>query len=190
MDFTEKKKMLEETAELIKLFPENLQEKVFDFVIFNGIKTSDCVETATVVEENEPLPNVETPKTRKSNSQKKASNKNMPQIVKDLNLRPADKQTLQDFYNVKNPSGNIYSTAVMVYYLQNVLECAEITIDHIFTCYRELGIKIPGNLDQNLRDCASSKYGYIAFVEGKCSMSVQGINLVEQDLPKKSKKAS
>ena len=189
MDFAEEKKMLEETAELIKLFPENLQEKVFDFVVSNEIITSGWVETEASVEENETSPNVETPKIRKSNSPKKASNKNIPQIVKDLNLRPVDKQSLQDFYNSKNPIGNIYSTAVMVYYLQNVLECNKITINHIFTCYRELGIKIPGNLDQNLRDCASSKYGYIVFTEGKCSMSVQGINLVEQDLPKKNKKA-
>lgn len=188
MEFIEKKKMLEETAELIKLFPANLQEKVFDFIIYNRIKVPNFVEEE-LVEENETPQNVETPKIHKTNTQKKASNKTMPQIIKDLNLRPTDKQTLQNFYNAKNPSGNIQSTAVMVYYLETILECTGITANHIFTCYRELGIKIPGNLDQNLRDCASSKYGYIVFIEGKCSLSVRGTNFVEQDLPKKAKKA-
>lgn len=184
MDFTEKKKMLEETAELIKLFPEPLQEKVFDFLILDKIKLS----APTIEERIEPtdvLPNVEVPKPRKTVTQKKATSKAMPQIVKDLNLRPNGKQSLQEFFSSKNPNGNIQSTVVMVYYLQTSLECAEITANHVFTCYRELGIKIPGNLDQNLRDCASSKYGYIVFAEGKCSLSVRGTNFVEQDLPKK-----
>ena len=188
MDFTEKKKMLEETAELIKLFPESLQEKVFDFLILDKIKLS----APTIEERIEPtdvLPNVEAPKPRKTVAQKKATSKAMPQIIKDLNLRPNGKQSLQEIFSRKNPNGNIQSTAVMVYYLQTILECVEITANHVFSCYRELGIKIPGNLDQNLRDCASSKYGYIVFAEGKCSMSVRGTNFVEQDLPKKAKKA-
>lgn len=188
MEFEEKKKMLQEAAQLIKLFPEPLQEKVFDFLIFDKIKVSaPSIEEST--EPTEVLPNTEVPKPRKTVSQKKTTSKAMPQMVSDLNLRPDGKITLREFFNSKNPSGNIQSTAVMVYYLQQILGCQEIMASHVFTCYREVEAKIPGNLDQNLRDCASSKYGYIVFTEGKCSMSVRGVNFVEQDLPKKVKKA-
>lgn len=188
MEFTEKKKMLEETAEVIKLFPENLQEKVFDFLILDKITISTPpIEETT--DKSSAMINSDAQKSTKAVTQKKTASKSMPQIVKDLNLRPNGKQSLQEFFTIKNPSNNIQSTAVMVYYLQQILECQEITVSHIFTCYRELGTKIPGNLDQNLRDCASSKYGYINFTDGKCSISVQGLNLVEQDLPQKTKKA-
>lgn len=186
MDFAEKKKLLEETAELIKLFPESLQERVFNFLMFDEIQTSKS-DVFEQVEQPEPSLNSENIKPRKNVSQKKSSAKALPQIVKDLNLRPTDKETLQEFYSAKEPTGNIQTTAVIVYYLQEILMCPEITASHIFTCYRDLHIKIPGNLDQNIRDCASSKYGYISLSDGKCSMSVHGTNFVEQDLPKKIK---
>jgi hypothetical protein len=43
-------------------------------------------------------------------------------------------------------------------------------------------------LNQNLRDCASNRYGYIDFTNNLLKTSVRGINFVEQDLPKAKKK--
>jgi hypothetical protein len=192
MNFEAKKKMLEDVSELIRSFPETLQEKAFDFLIADiPVSPTTKQNSSADIDENEINSDGNIPvKARKQPSTKKMVGKAQPQIDKGLNLRPTDKTTLSDFFNEKLPSGNIQTTAVMVYYLQEILKLQEITSSQILTCYREpsLSLKIPGNLEQNLRDCSSSQYGYIDFTKGKCTMSVQGINFVEHDLPKKAKK--
>lgn len=57
----------------------------------------------------------------------------------------------------------------------------------IYTCYKELPVKVPENIIQNLRDTSSSRYGYIDFKDGLCSITVRGENLVEKDLPEVKK---
>ena len=91
--------------------------------------------------------------------------------------------SLADFINEKRPEGNIQTSAVMTYYLEKILNLEEINPDHIFTCYMELNKKIPAVIIQNLRDCSSSRYGYIDFVNGKITITVKGLNFVNQDLP-------
>lgn len=88
----------------------------------------------------------------------------------------------------KQPSTNIQRTTVFVYYLQYKLNIPNITIDHVFTCYKEMGIREPENLVQNISDTASSRYGYIDRQGGKLTMSVKGRNFVEHDLPEKEGK--
>lgn len=120
------------------------------------------------------------PKSRKKNSTKQF------QILKDLDLsgKGVDK-SLKDFVGEKKPKSNIEKTTVFIYYLQNILQISDITMDHVFTCYKDTGFKYPENLPQNLNDTSSSRYGYIEITGGKYKMSIPGTNFVEHDLPKK-----
>ena len=108
------------------------------------------------------------------------------QLLKDLDLseRNGANVSLKDFVAEKNPSSNVQKTAVFVYYLQNKLNIEEITIDHIFTCYKSMSFRMPNNLKQNLTDTCSSKYGYISRKDGKYTMTVVGANYVEFDMNK------
>lgn len=119
-------------------------------------------------------------------SKNKKRNIKQPQLVKDLDLSGKDvDMSLKDFVAEKNPNTNIERTTVFVYYLQYILELQEITIDHVFSCYKDIGAKLPKNLQGNLNDTASSRYGYIEADNGSYTVSIVGLNLVEHDLPKK-----
>jgi len=119
---------------------------------------------------------------------KRKNNSKQPQLVKNLDLKnKKNEKSLIEFMNEKKPKDNIGRTTVFIYYLQNILQISDITIDHVFTCYREAGVKIPNNLQQNLFDIASKRYGYIETKDSKFTLSTIGINYVEHELPKKVK---
>lgn len=118
------------------------------------------------------------------NKSKKKSNVISPQLLKNLNLISKEGVTLQQFIDQKKPKSNVEKTTVFVYFLQNYLNETEITIDHIFTCYKSItSYKIPENLQQNLTDTVGSRYGYLDKKDGKYTISTRGINFVEHDLP-------
>lgn len=117
---------------------------------------------------------------------RKKNNTRQPQLVKDLDLSGTGvEKSFKDFIDEKQPKSNIEKTTIFIYYLQNFLKIDGITIDHVFTCYKNSGGKLPINLQSNLNDTSSSKYGYIETVGGKYRMSIAGINYVEHNLPKK-----
>ena len=171
----------------------NLVYKVFSDIRENGIGELGNAETPkstnkilvadeTVEKHNEPTAAVTSSvaKFRKKVAQSTG------QLLKDLDLsgRSANGQSLKDFVADKTPSSNIQKTAVFVYYLQHILKVEEVSIDHIFTCYKTLGYRMPINLQQNLSDTCSSRYGYISRTDGKYSMTVVGNNYVEFDMNK------
>ena len=117
---------------------------------------------------------------------KKKSNQRQPQLIKDLDLSGKGViKSLKDFVSEKKPATNIERTAVFIYYMQNILNLSEITVDHVFSCYKNIGVRLPQNLPQNLNDTASSRYGFIEVDNGKYTVSILGINLIEHDLPRK-----
>ena len=115
------------------------------------------------------------------------SSKESYQMNKDLNLLPNDRETFQQFYEKKEPKTGIEVNTVAVYYLEKVLEKQEITIEDIYTCYKNVNARIPKALKQSLNDTSSSKYGYINAVNNYYTVSTVGENFVEFDLPKKKK---
>lgn len=106
------------------------------------------------------------------------------QLLKDLDLsgKGTIDQSLKNFVAKKNPKTNIQKTTVFLYYLQHILNIEEITIDHIFTCYKNMGYRMPNNLPQNLNDVCGSRYGYANRTDGKLSMTVIGDNYIEHDI--------
>ena len=118
------------------------------------------------------------------NKTKKVSKVKQFQLIKDLDLSTtASRKGLKDFVNEANPTSNINITTTIIYYMQQIYEyVGDINGDIIFTCWRELGSKIPNNLTGNLRDICSSKYGYANVENGNYSITTRGINLVEHTL--------
>lgn len=86
----------------------------------------------------------------------------------------------QQLYNYGKSKPKI--NLLFVYYLANILAIDNITQDHIFTCYRQIGISIPNNLYQCLADTIHKK-GWIENISN-LSVTVQGINEVERNLKK------
>ncbi len=129
------------------------------------------------------------PKKKKEIPQKrKATPKNSnPKMVNDLDLSGRDCGTsLKDFYNQYKVKSNLEKNLMFLYYLKNIMNEEKIGINHIFTCYRNIdGVKIPGNLEQSIRDTRTSK-SWIDYKRiNELSITVHGINFIEHDIKKK-----
>lgn len=111
-------------------------------------------------------------------------------LVKDLNLRGDDKGvgSLKDFYAKKRPSSAMEMTTVFVYYLCSVLKINNVGLDHVYTCYKEVGQKVPAALRQNLLDTAHRKGTIDTSSLDNVTLTTRGENMVELDLPPKEKK--
>jgi hypothetical protein len=105
-------------------------------------------------------------------------------IVKSLNLHPDGKESLKDFVAQKKPKTQEEHVAVYIYYLKNVLEEANVGFSHIYTCFKETGERMPGDLPQTCRNAASKK-GWIDTADANdLKRTTRGDNLVAKDLPR------
>ena len=124
---------------------------------------------------------------KKESTPKRNVLKSNTKMVKDLDLSGRDcKSSLKDFYAQYKVKSNFEKNLIFLYYLKNVMNEEEVGIDHIFTCYRNLnGIKIPGNLEQSIRDTRTKK-SWIDYKKIEdLSLTVHGINYVEHDIKKR-----
>lgn len=177
-------------------FIEKEREVFFDFLPYaNNAMTnlqdniSDAISLTEPVNPilTEGFKNIEIAEVKKkksSNSKKVSGGKDSFQLNKSLNLRASGKETLAEFCSKNNVKSNIEFNTLIVYYLQHILNLDQISINEVYTCYKEIGRKIPGNLKQSLSDTNSSKYGYLNTSNGYFTVSVAGENLVEFDLKK------
>ena len=146
-----------------------------------GIVNQESNE-AYKIERNTKKEAISTPKK----NQTKVTRPHQFQLIKNLDLASTKTRLgLKEFVNSINPTSNINITTTILYYMQNVYRYHEgITKDIIFTCWRELGLKLPSNLTANLRDICCSKYGYANVFKGIYSITTRGINFVEHKLMK------
>ena len=105
-------------------------------------------------------------------------------IVKALNLHPDGKESLKTFVAKKKPKSQEEHIAVYIFYLKSVIEEPAVGFDHIFTCFKETGVRMPGDLPQTCRNAASKK-GWIDTADANdLKQTTRGYNLVEKDLPR------
>tara|TARA_R110002020_G_scaffold103875_2_gene243456 strand:- start:2824 stop:3420 length:597 start_codon:yes stop_codon:yes gene_type:complete len=128
----------------------------------------------------------------KPKSKPKSSASNSGTLLKDLDLTSSgEKDSLRDFYNKYEATSNLERNLVFVYYLQNIREMEGVTINHIFTCYRNIPeLKAPGHLKQSVVDAAYKKGWLDTSDMENITVPISGINYLEHDLPKKSTEAS
>lgn len=128
---------------------------------------------------------VDSPQARRPRGEGPKKDKNAGlAIIKSLNLQPEGKESLKDFVAKKKPKTQEEHVAVYIYYLKNVLEEANVGFSHIFTCFKETGERMPGDLPQTCRNAASKK-GWIDTADANdLKRTTRGDNLVEKDLPR------
>jgi hypothetical protein len=126
-------------------------------------------------------------KKKKGNVKKSKKRKSSNSIVKNLDLNPSNEQTFKDFITEKKPSSNIEKSIACVYYLQHILKKTPITTNHVFTCFKSIGWRVPPDLASILRWVASQKGWLDTSNTEDIKVTTQGENLIEHDLPKKIK---
>jgi hypothetical protein len=109
-------------------------------------------------------------------------------VIKDLNLRAdGSVPALRDFYAEKTPDGFAECNALFAYYLAKLKEIAGIGPSHIYTCYKAVGIKVPGAFIQSLKDTAR-RQGWVDSSDfTDIRVTTIGENHVEHDLPRKKR---
>lgn len=129
-------------------------------------------------------------------SQKESKQKNKSKesysISKDLDLSSkGGKQSLRDFYKGKFPTkakSAMENNAVFVYFLQKILMNTNITLSHIYSCYKDVGARVPTALRQSLLDTSHRKGWVDTSSFENLLITTAGENYVEQDLPKPDEK--
>ncbi len=130
------------------------------------------------------------PRVKRANGSKTTSKrKESYQIVKDLDLSAkGGKEALKSYYSEKAPSTAMERNTLFVYYLEKIASAKAISVNHIYTCYKDVNEKVPGALRQSLLD-TSYKKGWIDTKSMEnITITTHGENLVEHTLPVKKEK--
>ncbi len=148
--------------------------------------TQHVIDTPSPTEElNAPKENKKINKTSKSSRSKVMESY---KILGDLNLTPPEKKSLKDFIAEKSPSeAGGEMTTVMVHYLQKTLGIENVSLNHIYTCYKNAEKKVPVSLKANVSDIQRRKGWLNTADTDKIRVTTSGENLVEHELPKKKK---
>lgn len=119
-----------------------------------------------------------------SNGKSKTSNKSLSyQIMQTLNLKPAGKKSLVDFSSEFSPKSNFEYNLLFVYYLDKVLNEKNISVNHLYTCYKELGLQVP-NIYQSIADTKRRK-GWIDTKDmNDLKVPITGENYLEHNMKK------
>lgn len=111
----------------------------------------------------------------------RSSKSSQPSILKSLDLSPSGKPSLREFvkgYRIRKSSSQY--NLLFVYYLTVVLELTNVSQNHVFTCYRDLGVKVPNDIYHSLSDAISKNHWMNNISDLK--LTAEGINKVEQEM--------
>jgi hypothetical protein len=126
------------------------------------------------------LDKVSVKKVKPKASQKSASFS----LVSDLNLNPSNTKSLKMFYGEFLAKSFFEKNLLFVYYMERIIKINDISANHIYTCYKHVGQKIPGNLYQSLVDTKNHK-GWIETKDiNDLKITIAGENYVEHDFHK------
>ena len=170
---------------------EQVQQAAFDALIRSldvptshgrGARSGDGKQERTTKKSN---------KTAKSPSARSArKSKTGTSLVKDLNLRPKDKEPFRAFADSKGPKFNPEKCLVSVYYLKQIAGISGVSSNHVYTCFKDKGWRVPSDLENTLAWTSSQK-GWLTTTDMEdIQLSTSGENHVEHDLPEQAKKAT
>lgn len=119
---------------------------------------------------------------------RKKSGSQTPSLLKDLDLSGGKKcESLKDFFGLYEAKTNFERNLIFVYYLKQKLALTNITVDHVFSCYRDVpGIKSPEALRQSLIDTNNRRGWVDTSNTDDIKVTITGVNYLEHDLPKKT----
>ena len=135
-------------------------------------------------------PDPKRPRDESKRAKKRTSGKTKLRLSRDknLNLQPKSKQTFAKFIDEKKPKSNMERCLLSTYYILQILDLEKCTINHVYTCFKDQGWRVPPNLGNALQE-AASRQGWLDTTDrNDIHLTTRGENYVEHDLPKKEKK--
>lgn len=182
--YEELKQELKEIAKLVGEFPETVRPQVYELLIrqFAGPAANYDAK-----QENPPAnapSGSQANKKKERGASRKSTGKESYSVDRNLNLRGSNNQPpFREFHEGKKPRTAQEFNAVAVYYLKRVLELENATLDHAYTCYKEVSRPAPKAFKQSFID-TKNRGGWIEFdSEGYLLIPHRGVVFVENDLP-------
>jgi hypothetical protein len=108
-----------------------------------------------------------------------------PKQIKELDFTPRGKPSLADFVTEKQPKSQDDKNAVSVYWLIEHAGVTPVSIDHVYTCYRDQGWPLPTDMANRLALTASRKRFLNTSDYEDIRLTPTGTNHVEHKLPPK-----
>lgn len=90
-------------------------------------------------------------------SKKGAKSADKSKRLGDIDFYPTGKDSLKVYYAKFDAKSDFEKVLVFVSYFADVSKTEGVTYDHIYSCFDELGLKIPINVPQTVRNLASTK---------------------------------
>ena len=122
----------------------------------NGTTGEQPQATADFVEAVDDDLELSTPAKPKSKSGSRPQPRT-PELLDDLDLTSAT-VPLKAFMEQKHPAGDTKKYLAIAYWLKTYLNVNEITMDHVYTCYRSLGWNVPNDAGVALRNAKSNAW--------------------------------
>jgi len=93
------------------------------------------------------------------------------------------------FYKEKNPRNDMERVTVLTYYAKEYRGISEVSEAELTPLFNEVGVKLPKNVMQAIRNAARKQYGYLesAGKPGYYRITNAGINLAKYQLPRSGK---
>lgn len=181
-NYDEVKAAITEIGVIIGKLPENVQQKAFDVLLASFLEKSEVKS-----KENSITVNKQNNITKRKSKKKSSITKESFQLDKNLDLRGNNETpSFKSFVERKKPASNIEFNVVAVYYLKKNAKLSTVNINQIYTCYKDVNRKVPGNMQQSIHDTSSSRYGYIDLsMSDDIALPTRGETFVENDLPRK-----
>lgn len=167
--------------EALESLDDPAKKRVLDWACarYLGVRTTSNPVTAIVQDKS-------SNKEKRKVAKNKSKGKTMPKQIKDLNLKPIGKKSGNDFALEKKPTNVMQKCVVSVYYLRDELGLSAITVDHVFTFFKNAAWKVPADLVNTLQQAGTA--GWLDTADSQnILITPMGENLVEHDLPKAAK---
>ena len=117
---------------------------------------------------------------------KPGAKKQTYELLKDLDVHRGATPSLSEFVAEKAPQNQIERAAVFVYWLVHIGKVGTVTVNHVYTCYRNLNIQVPSDLVNTLQKAGSNGWLDTGNRED-IRIVVGGDNFVEHQLPRPQK---
>ncbi len=112
-----------------------------------------------------------------------------PKSSPDLNLRTNGLPSFAEFVTEKRPKNQRQKSAVVLYYLQKTMSLSDITIDEVYTAYKDRSWPVPTDMTNHLQQVKSVE-GWIDTANmADIKLTIPGENFVEHELPAASSTA-
>ena len=95
---------------------------------------------------------------------------------------------MEAFVKSKKPTSDLERNLVFIYYLKKTANVANVTADHVFSCYKQVKLPVPA-LGQSLKNTSFKKGWIDTSSMSDMKTTIAGENHIEHKLPAGGTKA-